>query len=239
MNLNSMIMNSICIRSMTLLLVLSALAGCKTGLEKEGKGEQIKDVDGNFYNTVQIGTQVWMAENLKTTGYSDATPIPLVENYDEWADLTLPAYCWYNNDSLNREDFGALYNWYVVESGKLCPDGWHIPTDEEWLELETSYGGRNVAGGSLKESGTTYWKKPNEGASKEGGFAARPGGYRSYTGTFNLMRTHGFWWTSTEKGWYGAPSKGIYRGLRYNYQGMHLDIAENTNGFSVRCVKNQ
>jgi hypothetical protein len=108
MNLNSMTMNSICIRSMTLLLVFSAVAGCKTGLEKEDKGGQIKDVDGNLYNTVQIGTQVWMAEDLKTTSYSDGTPIPLVENYDEWADLTLPAYCWYNNDSLNSNNFGAL-----------------------------------------------------------------------------------------------------------------------------------
>ena len=231
-------MNSVSKNSIALLLVFAAFAGCKSGLEKEAKGEQIKDVDGNLYYTVQIGTQLWMAEDLKTCSYSDGTPIPLVENYDEWADLELPAYCWYNNDSLSSENFGALYNGYVLEEEKLCPEGWHIPTDEDWVELEIAIGRSGNVGGALKEAGTLYWKAPNTGATNESGFTARPGGYRSYTGPFNLKRTFGYWWSSTEKSWYGLSPRLIFRGLQYKDQSLYSDIAEKANGFSVRCVKN-
>jgi len=231
-------MDSVCKYCIVLLLVFSALAGCKSGLENEAKGEQIKDMDGNLYNTVQIGTQLWMAEDLKTCKYSDGTPIPLVENYDEWANLELPAYCWYNNDSLNSENYGALYNGYAFETEKLCPEGWHVPTDEDWIQLESALEGAENAGIALKEAGTINWKTPNTSASNESGFTALPGGYRSYTGTFNLKRTFGYWWSSTEKSWYGSTSKVIFRGLQYEDRALFRDIAEKNNGFSVRCVKN-
>jgi uncharacterized protein (TIGR02145 family) len=223
-----------------LMLILAGVLGCRTGSDKakSEEKEQIIDVDGNLYNTITIGDQVWMEENLKTTRYNDGTPIPMVENYDEWAELTLPAYCWYNNDSLNGVEFGALYNGYVIESEKLCPEGWHVPTDEEWKALETAVGGADVAGGALKEAGTDFWKTPNTGASNNSGFSARPGGYRSYDGPFNLKRTYGFWWTSSLKSWYGAPPRFLYREIRYNGQDIRMNISEKGSGLSVRCIKN-
>ena len=224
--------------NMALLLLVSVLTGCNSKLEKEERGEQIRDIEGNSYTTVQIGDQLWMAEDLKATLYNDGSPISLVENYDEWADLTLPAYSWYNNDSLNADHFGALYNWYVVESEKLCPDGWHVPSDEEWIALETALGGAGLAGGALKEEGTAFWKTPNLEASNASGFSARPGGYRSYNGTFNLMRISGYWLSTTQKSWYGSSPRVLYRYLKYDDQTLPRHIAEKTNGFSVRCVKN-
>jgi len=220
------------------MLILAGVFGCKTGSDRAGKEETLADIDGNSYRTIQIGDQVWMAENLRTTRYNDGTPIARVEYYDEWAELKLPAYCWYNNDSLNGEAYGALYNGYVIESGKLCPDGWHVPSDEDWSALETTLGGSDVAGGVLKEVGTDVWKTPNTGASNKSGFTALPGGYRSYNGTFNLKRTHGFWWSSSLKSWYSAPPRFLYREILYNDKNIRRDIAEHNNGLSVRCVKN-
>lgn len=221
-----------------LVLVLAGLPGCVSESDKSKGSEQIRDVDGNVYQTIGIGDQVWMAEDLKTTRFNDGTPIPRVENYDEWAGLTLPAYSWYNNDSMYREEFGALYNYYAVESGKLCPEGWHVPSDEDWISLETSLGGVWNAGGALKEAGTAHWKTPNTGASNKSGFTALPGGYRSYNGTFNWMRTYGLWWSATEKSWYGGPPKVIYRDLRYDGQDIRRDISEKNSGLLVRCIKN-
>jgi len=226
------------IKYVLLMVILAGVSGCRTASDTTGKGETLDDIDGNSYRTVQIGDQVWMAENLRTTRYNDGTPIARVEYYDEWAELTLPAYCWYNNDSLNGEAYGALYNGYVIESGKLCPDGWHVPADEDWSALETTLGGPEVAGGALKEVGTDAWKTPNTGASNKSGFTALPGGYRSYNGTFNLVRTYGFWWSSSLKSWYSAPPRFLYREILYNDQIVLRDIAEHKNGLSVRCVKN-
>lgn len=222
----------------TLLVIVAVLSGCKSGQEKETRLEQIDDIEGNSYNIVRIGEQVWMAEDLKTTSLSDGTPISRVENYDEWANLELPAYCWYNNDSLSSEGYGALYNGYAMETGKLCPEGWRVPADEDWIELERALGGASITGGALKEAGTDHWKTPNTAATNESGFTALPGGYRSYTGTFNLKRTFAYWWSSSEKSWYGASSRVIFRSLQYEDRELFRDIAEKNNGFSVRCVKN-
>ncbi|RLD71980.1 MAG: hypothetical protein DRJ29_05935 [Bacteroidetes bacterium] len=238
MNYTGKTMQSFCIKSLSFLLILSVFVGCKSGQEKEGSGGRISDVEGNSYMTVQIGDQLWMAENLKTNTFSDGTPIQKVEEYEEWANLTLPAYCWYNNDSLTSDDFGALYNCYAIETEKLCPEGWHVPSDEDWIKLETALGGAGSAGGAMKEPGTAYWKTPNTQASNESGFTARPGGYRSYNGTFNLMRIDGFWWSTSEKSWYGSSNTVIYRNLKYDGQDLFRDVAVRANGFSVRCVKN-
>jgi uncharacterized protein (TIGR02145 family) len=231
-------MSPIWTKYIALLLVLTGLAGCNSGSEKSQNKEQITDIEGNTYTTITIGDQVWMAENLKTSTFSDGTPIQKVEDYEEWANLTLPAYCWYNNDSLNSDDFGALYNCYTIETEKLCPDGWHVPTDEDWIELETALGGAGIAGGAMKESGTAHWKTPNTLASNESGFTALPGGYRSYNGTFNLMRIESYWWSTSEKNWYGLTNTVIYRNLKYDDQILIRLVAEKANGFSVRCVKN-
>jgi len=179
-----------------------------------------------------------MAETLRTTTLSDGTPISKEEDYEGWANLTLPAYCWYNNDSVYAEEFGALYNCYAVETGKLCPEGWRVPTDEDWIALESSLNGASIAGGAMKGTGLEHWKTPNTAASNESGFTALPGGYRSYNGTFNLMRIDGFWWSSSEASWYGSKNTVIYRNLKYDGPDLYRDVAEKANGFSVRCLKN-
>ena len=225
-------------RVLALLLIFTCLTGCKSYSEKDSSRQQIRDIEGNAYDIVQIGKQFWMADNLRSTTLSDGTPIAKEEDYDEWANLTLPAYCWYNNDSLYAEEFGALYNYYTIETGNLCPEGWHMATDEDWIALESSLGGASVAGAAMKEEGLEHWKPPNTQASNESGFTALPGGYRSYNGTFNLMRISSFWWSSSEKSWYGSTNTVIYRNLKYDGPEVYRHVAEKANGFSVRCVKN-
>ena len=164
-------------RCLALFLIISSIyvtTGCKSASDQGSPQETVSDIEGNIYTTVQIGNQVWMAENLKTRTLSDGSPIPMVENYDEWASLTLPAYSWYNNDSVNAEDFGTLYNWYAVETGKLCPEGWHVPTDEDWIALESGLGGASHRRGCPERSGLEHWKTPNTQASNESGFTAFP-----------------------------------------------------------------
>lgn len=207
------------------------------------QSDMVKDIDGNKYNTVQIGTQVWMTEDLKTTRFNDGTPIEQVTLYEEWAGLTSPAYCWYNNDSTHKETYGALYNWYAVQTNNLCPEGWHVPSDEEWNKLMSNYGLAERAGGPLKEAGTDHWKNPNTGASNASGFTALPGGYRSYNGTFNVIRAFGYWWTSTESNWWNnndsTTSIVFFRSMVYNDKQLYRNVSEKTNGFCVRCLMDQ
>ena len=138
----------------------------------------IADADGNTYKIIKIGDQVWTAENLRTTRYNDGTEIPLVTDYTAWTNLTTPSYAWTNNDIGNKSVYGALYNWFVVKTCKLCPSGWHVPTDAEWTILENHLGGISVAGGKMKETGTEHWFAPNTDATNESGFTALPGGWR-------------------------------------------------------------
>lgn len=136
---------------------------------------QVADIEGNTYKTVQIGSQLWMAENLKTTKYSNGTEIPLVTG-QEWYTMTSQGYCWYNNDYKNfGKIYGALYNWAAIETGNLCPTGWHVPTDNDWNTLCKYLGGEKSAGGKLKESGTQHWKSPNAGATDSIAFSGPSG----------------------------------------------------------------
>ena len=159
----------------------------------------LTDIDGNAYKAIKIGNQVWMYENLKTTKLNDGTAIPLVTTSAAWGNLTTPGYCWYNNDEAsNKNVYGALYNWYTINTGKLCPAGWHVPTVAEWTTLTTFLGGESVAGGKLKETGIAHWKSPNTGASNETGFTALPGGFRDFDGVFAQIYNSGCWWSATE-----------------------------------------
>ncbi len=176
-----------------------------------------------------------MAENLKTTQYNDGTDIPLVTEVTEWINLNTPGYCWYDNDEATyKEIYGALYNWFAVNSGKLCPAGWHIPTDDEWKILTGNTGWESTTGGTLKETGTTHWMSPNTGATNETGFTALPGGYRhSSIGTYGQMSNTGYWWSSTQASGISAWNRelsaaGIYV-LKYNYDNMY--------GLSVCFIK--
>jgi uncharacterized protein (TIGR02145 family) len=198
------------------------------------KGVIVADADGNIYSTVRIGSQIWMAENLKTTTYNDDTPIPLVNGYPEWGDLTTPAYCWYDtNETTYKNTYGALYNWYTVETGNLCPTGWHVPTDAEWTALTDYLGGESVAGGKLKEAGTTHWISPNTGATNETGFTAHPGGLRGNDGTFHSIGGGGLWWSSTES----SATLAYYRGVYYNKSIVVIYDGYKEYGFSVRCLR--
>jgi len=195
---------------------------------------QITDGDGNIYNAVQIGTQVWMKENLRTTKYKDGTEIPLVTDNTAWSNLATPGYCWYNNDATTyKNTYGALYNWYTVNTGKLCPTGWHVPTDAEWTTLTTFLGGAGGAGGKLKEAGTTHWLSPNTGATNETGFTALPGGRRSYNGTFDDIGSNGYWWSATES----TATLAWGRLMGYYHSYVYSSTNSKEYGFSVRCVR--
>jgi uncharacterized protein (TIGR02145 family) len=192
------------------------------------------DTDGNKYKTIKIGNQLWMAENLRVAHFKNGTIIPLVTDNTAWNALTTPGYCWYNNDeATNKATYGALYNWYTVNTGNLCPTGWHVPTDAEWTTLTTYLGGESVAGGKLKETGIAHWASPNTGATNETGFTALPGGGRSTNGPCYDVGYSSVWWSSTAysttSAWswaVGYFDTNVYRG-DYNKQG----------GFSVRCLR--
>jgi uncharacterized protein (TIGR02145 family) len=191
----------------------------------------VSDNDGNVYKTIQIGVQTWMAENLRTTTFNDNTSIPLKTIYSTWTVLSTPGYCWYNNDSVA---YGAMYNWYAVNTGKLCPAGWHVPIDSEWTTLTTTLGGDSVSGNKLKETGTIHWMTSNSGATNESGFTALPGGYRnSGTGVFNDLKKLGYFWSATEYNTIDA----IYRLLSYNSGHVESSSSNKNSAFSVRCVK--
>jgi uncharacterized protein (TIGR02145 family) len=198
------------------------------------QAQTVTDIDGNVYNTVTIGTQVWMKENLKTINYNDGITIPNITGNADWIGLTSGAYCWYNNDAETyKATYGALYNWHAVSTVKLCPIGWHVPSFEEWLDLATYLGGESVAGGKLKETGTTHWLSPNTGATNETGFTALPGSLRHHEGGFSYVSQGGVWWSSSESNTFNAWGRGM------NYNNSNLDIwsVEKFYGFSVRCVK--
>ncbi len=195
---------------------------------------QVTDIDGNVYQTVTIGTQVWMKENLKTTKYSDGTAIPLITDNSSWAALTTPAYCWYNFDAATyKNTYGALYNWHAVNTGRLCPAGWHVPTDTEWTTLKDYLGGETIAGGKLKESGTSHWTTPNTDATNETGFTGLPGGYIAYSGVSGYLGSFGYWWTNTEK----TATDVWYQYLSFDNGGASKLSGSKNYGFSVKCVK--
>ena len=219
-----------------------------TSAEGTGHGEEIEfttnntltDIEGNIYNTVTLGTQVWVAENLKATRYNDGTDIPNINT--EWGNLETPGYCWYDFNVANKNITGALYNWPAVVSEKLCPVGWHVPTNAEWIALVDYVGGENIAGSFLKATGTS-WDTPNSGATNYAGFSALPGGASSDAiGYFNRKGIQGIWWSSTiDYSTDVEQGRIIYRTMFYNgsiivSQGL-LSRGGPLNFLSVRCVK--
>jgi uncharacterized protein (TIGR02145 family) len=195
---------------------------------------EVTDVDGNVYDTVKIGTQVWLQQNLKTTHYRDGSPIVNIADSVQWANLLTGATCTYNNNPVNESTYGYLYNWYAVTNpAGICPVGWHVPTDSEWTILINNLGGQYVAGGAMK-SDTTLWGTPNVGATNSSGFKSLPAGTRySGTGTFYDMGRYAYFWTSTAYNSNGAFSIGLINGsagvYRYEYG--------KTSGFCCRCIK--
>jgi len=203
----------------------------------EGWGETVTDIDGNVYHTVVIGDQTWMVENLKVTKLNDGVVIPQVLTASAWSTLTTPGLCYYNNDENSYKNvYGALYNWYAVNTGKLAPQGWHVATDADWTTLTTYLGGVDIAGGKMKEAGLTHWTPSNYGATNESGFTALPAGNRgSNNGTFDRIGDGTFWWTSTAQ----TDVYSYFRSIGYSSAGVGKSGSQKMNGLSVRCVKNQ
>jgi uncharacterized protein (TIGR02145 family) len=218
------------------LILIGILFNMTTGCKKSSTPDTtLKDLDGNTYNTIKIGSQMWMVQNLLTTKLNDGTPIPLVTDNTAWGALTAPGYCWYGNDgTTNKAVYGALYNWYTVNSGKLCPTGWHMPTDVEWTTLITYLAVDSIAGAILKETGTAHWLSPNTGATNASNFTALPGGYRTETGVFFGIQNYGFWWSSTENNFVSSWS----RSLSYGSKAVSRLSSFKLIGASIRCVKN-
>jgi uncharacterized protein (TIGR02145 family) len=203
------------------------------------QAQTVKDIDGNVYKTVIIGTQNWMAENLMVTHFRNGDPVVNVSDNTAWANLTKPAFCWYNNDEATyKNTYGAIYNWYTVGNNMLCPEGWHVPSDAEWSELTSYLGGFSLSGGKLKETGLTHWQKPNTKATNESGFTGLPGGFRDYTGDFRLLGKVGYFWSSTV---FGVRSTDAWN-FNLNYDNSYFyrtgyGIVQ--NGFSIRCLQNK
>ena len=200
------------------------------------QAQTVKDADGNIYLTINIGTQVWIGENLKTTRLNDGKPVQLVTNDEKWKALKTPAYCWYNNDERNKDVSGALYNWYTVKTGKICPLGWHVPTENEWADLATFLGDENSAGDKLKEAGTAHWKNYLSKATNDYDFTALPGGMRYHTGTFpeEIGDSFAIWWSATGY----STTEAIMRGLHDRSSRFFNGFEDLHSGYSVRCIKN-
>lgn len=197
--------------------------------------QTITDYDGNIYNTATIGSQVWLQQNLKTSHYRNGDLIPNVTNGSSWSILTTGARCYYNNDSVSYSAvYGTLYNFYAASDLRgICPAGFHLPTEQEWTTLVDYLGGHNLAGGKMKETGTTYWQTPNTGATNLSGFSALGTGYRYYQGNFDYFRQHSYWCSSTS---YNNDT--VWGGrLNYNDATAMTVPLNKKQAFFVRCVR--
>jgi len=205
----------------------------------------VTDIDGNEYQTIKIGDQWWMMENLKVTHYRNGDPIPNVIDNGQWSGLSSGAYCHYDNNEGNVAVYGQLYNWYAVDDSRnIAPEGWHVPTDEEWKQLEMFLGMTAVEadaedwrgtdeGGKLKDTGTIFWLLPNTGATNESGFTALPGGYRMHDGSYNSKGGNADLWTSSES----ASGSAWIRGLDNDNAYICRNTFDKRDGWSIRCVK--
>jgi uncharacterized protein (TIGR02145 family) len=221
----------------TISLVLTSCyeeTGPVTYPDYTGQIDSIIDIEGNVYRTIGIGSQIWMAENLRTLKLNNGTVIPQVKDDSDWHYNKTPAYCWYNNDSVNYSKiYGALYNFYAVSTDSLCPTGWHVPRNSEWTKLINFLGGAEKAGGKLKDYYTSYWSEPNFCFVNNYGFAALPGGMRQSGGKFIDITTRGYWWTSTS-----IDDLYAYAFIMFHEKAEILKIyGLKKEGYSVRCIK--
>ena len=217
------------------LFILMLLAFGLTGLNAQDK-HSVSDIEGNAYQTVNIGTQVWMKENLKVTKYRNGDIIgTTIPSTLDISGESAPKYQWPSNgDKSNVAVYGRLYTWYAIMDGrKVCPEGWRLPSDTEWTLLINYLGGFKVAGGKLKETGASHWQAPNRGATNETGFTALPGSYRSINGEFNHFGIYGGWWSSSELNPYMSWTR--YLTAIAGYTGSYS--YGKSLGFSVRCLK--
>jgi uncharacterized protein (TIGR02145 family) len=201
------------------------------------EGDYIIDSrDNERYKTIKIGTQVWMAENLKTTKYRNGDIIGTTSSATlNISGESTPKYQWAYDGKENKVAiYGRLYTWYAItDSRNVCPTGWHVPSDAEWTTLTTYLGGVSVAGEKLKETRTTHWQSPNTGATNETGFTALPSGYRSHNGTYAVVGYYGSWWSSSEY----STASAFLRVMGYDNGSVARSSDNRWSGFSVRCLK--
>jgi uncharacterized protein (TIGR02145 family) len=218
---------------------IKLVAGNKHGTDTIVKTDRVKvtykvyDIDNNEYDALHIGTQVWLMQNLTTSRYNDGTTIPLLSANNQWINTTSGARCWYNNDSSTFGSiYGALYNKFAVNTGKLCPAGWHVPNDSEWDALRLYYGGA-TSGGSYKEAGTVHWDPPNWNATNESAFTSLPGGQRGEFADFLHIRQYSYMWSATtHPQWTRAYS------MTYAWNTFAAYNFVDVQGASVRCIRN-
>ncbi len=229
------------------IIMLICMAECKKDEPKIPT--TYTDIDGNNYNVIVIGTQAWTKENLNTTRYNDGVSIPLILDGTSWSNLSTPGYCWYENDVADSKDiYGLLYNWYTVNTGKLCPKGWHVPTDAEFTTL-TDYlisnnygyqgGGTDIAKSLAAPTGWTNFGTigtvgNGQSSNNSSGFKALAGGHRSYNGVYNDFGNYGFLWTASQN----DANLAYYREILYNSSDVFKTCSlSKLVGFSVRCLK--
>lgn len=205
----------------------------------------VQDVDGNTYPVVRIGEQLWMSENLRAARYANGDSIRHVPEFQAWNGLNEGAWVLYANNSSNLNSYGKLYNWFAAtDSRGICPDGWKVPSDQDWQRLEIHLGmsaqhagyslgrgGSENVGGKMKS--TSMWQDPNEGATNESGFNGRPGGRLYPTGGFSGLNGFGYWWSTTEYN----PAEAYSRNLFYQNGEVYRSMLGKRNGISIRCIK--
>ncbi|MBT3252174.1 MAG: hypothetical protein HN729_09955 [Candidatus Marinimicrobia bacterium] len=231
-----------------LLFALSPILSQSAALQENDGTNRITDIDGNIYKTVKIGNQIWMAENLKASHYMNGDSIYLELRNDQWSNLKTGAFCYYDNDPENIENFGYLYNWYVVsDERQVCPENWHIPTEMEFEELEgylgmdaidiQKFGWRgNDQGGKLKDENTFLWDPPNVGATNESGFSAIPGGFRRRrSGAYEGINDGCYIWSSTDY----IFDEVSHRVLSYFTSNIYHSGIHKSNGMSIRCIQDK
>lgn len=186
--------------------------------------------------TVLIGKQVWMQRNLDVDHYRNGDSIPEVRDSIQWANLKTGAWCYYNNNPTIGALYGKLYNWYAVNDSRgLAPSGYHIPSDDEWNTLTNYLGGKEVAGGKMKETGTSHWSTPNEGSTNSSCFSALPGAGRINIGNFFGVKSYALWWSSTNFDNHTA----FFRQMNYIDTYIYRDSTYMECGNSVRCIKDE
>lgn len=233
--------------SLIVLLVITAVFGlnsCSEDKKDEPTPTTVTDIDGNVYHAVKIGTQIWMVENLKVTKYNDGTIIPTVTEGTAWQALTTGAWCNYNNDAANGAKYGKLYNWYAVNTGKLAPAGWHVPTDAEWTTLNNYVSANLGTSGSVGKAlaATTDWST-STGVGEIGndltknnstGFSALPAGSRYIDGYFNINYVCN-WWSSTQYDY--DIGNALRRNMGSDNSVLSSWYYNKEGGLSVRCIK--
>ncbi|MFO0452137.1 MAG: fibrobacter succinogenes major paralogous domain-containing protein [Pseudomonadota bacterium] len=244
-------------KGMILLLFAPLLISCNPDEEEEEDDEPIStliqfgngvtDIEGNQYQTVIIGNQEWMAENLRTKTYNNGDPITQNTDPDLWPFQDQGLWTWYDNDPVNETPYGVLYNWNAaMDSRSLCPSGWHVPSDDEWGQLTLfldptadttceSCVHSSTAGGKLKSTGIQHWQTPNSLASNESGFSGMPGGYLSSTFYFSDLTELGLWWSSTEPAL--NSNYAINRTLYFDSANIGEYYSSKGFGLCVRCIK--